>query len=161
MQSSDASDLHVALQPLAWLIGAWEGRGKGTYPAIDDFEYLERIELTHDGRPFMRYLQTTSSPSTGMPMHSETGFWKILRDGRIEIVIAHTFGIVEVQEGNFTESGIEVTSRALASTSSAKEVTSISRSFKRDGDALRYEVSMAAVGQDHQAHLTATLRKVR
>ena len=160
MQSSDASDLHVALQPLAWLIGTWEGRGKGIYPTIEDFEYLERIELTHDGRPLMRYLQATSSPATGMPMHSETGFWKILRDGRIEIVIAHTFGIVEVQEGTFNEGGIDVTSRALSSTSTAKEVTKISRSFKRDGDTLRYEVSMAAVGQDHQAHLTAELRKI-
>lgn len=160
VRSSDAGNLHAALQPLAWLIGAWEGRGKGIYPTIDDFEYVERIEFAHDGRPILRYLQTTSSPETGAPMHSETGYWKILPDGMIEMVMAHTFGIVEVQEGTFDESSIRVKSRSLTSTGSAKEVTSIERSYRLDDDVLHSETSMGAVGQPHQRHLTSTLRKI-
>ena len=35
------SNLHPDLVPIAWLIGRWEGRGKGAYPGIGDFYFVQ------------------------------------------------------------------------------------------------------------------------
>ena len=45
--------LHPDLNPLAWLIGTWRGKGRGEYPGIEPFEYNHEVVFNHDGRPFL------------------------------------------------------------------------------------------------------------
>jgi hypothetical protein len=80
-------------------------------------------------------------------------------DGRIELVLAHAFGVVEVAEGTFDERSIQVRSTAMAGTSTAKETTELERDFVLDGDVLTYDLRMAAVGVPLTHHLHAELRK--
>jgi hypothetical protein len=54
---------------------------------------------------------------------------------------------------------IEVEATVIGRTRSAKEVTAVARSFRIDGDEIRYTVRMAAVGQPLQHHLAASLRR--
>jgi hypothetical protein len=47
--------LHPDLNPLAWMVGTWRGKGRGDYPTIESFEYAHEVVFNHDGRPFLNY----------------------------------------------------------------------------------------------------------
>ena len=47
--------LHPALEPLAWIVGRWEGVGALVYPTVEDRTYVQELSFTHDGRPFLQY----------------------------------------------------------------------------------------------------------
>jgi hypothetical protein len=159
-----APALHDSVAPLAVLLGAWAGEGRGEYPTIEPFGYREEITFGHVGKPFLAYGQKTRATDDGRPLHAETGYWRIPAPGRIEIVLAHPTGITEVEEGTVRDDGgalvIEVATSAVARTASAKEVVGLERSFRVDGDELTYTVRMAAVGLPLQHHLSATLRRM-
>ena len=152
-------ELHRAVEPLAFLLGTWSGSGRGHYPTIDDFTYEEEVRFWHVGRPYLAYAQRTWSPETGAPMHMEMGYWRPQQDGRIEVVIAHPFGIAELLEGHLDGTIIDLKSTSLAATATAKSVVDIRRKFEVVRDVLAYIVEMAAVEQPLQGHLTASLRR--
>jgi hypothetical protein len=153
--------LHEQAARISFLLGTWRGAGKGEYPTIDPFAYEEEVRFTHNGKPFLAYTQRTWHPEKGHAMHGEAGYFRPLENGRIEIVMVHPTGIVEVQEGTVDGNTVAVSSKLVGKTSTAKEVTALERTFEVDGDVLRYEVRMAAVGQPLQHHLGAELRKVK
>ena len=151
--------LHPDVEPLAFLLGTWSGEGKGSYPTIDPFAYLEEIRFWHSGKPFLSYEQKTKHPVKGFPMHAEVGYWRPQPDGRIEILFTHPTGIAEIQEGTIDGTTIDVASKTVARTTTAKEVLALERTFTVDGDVLRYEVRMAAVGVPLTHHLAAELKR--
>ncbi|MFP5351307.1 MAG: FABP family protein [Actinomycetota bacterium] len=148
------------LEPLAFLLGTWRGSGRGIYPTIDAFGYEEEARFTHTGRPFLVYSSKTWHPDDGRPMHAESGFIRISGEARIEMVIAHAFGITEIGEGHVDGTSLEVTSTALASSSTAKTVDAISRTLLVDAEVLSYEIGMSFGGHELQNHLKARLEKV-
>lgn len=152
--------LHPDIAVLEPLLGTWAGRGKGSYPTIESFEYLEEITFGHVGKPFLAYGQRTRHADDNRPLHAETGYWRCHTAGGqdvVEVVLAHPTGIVEVQQGPFDGRVFDLASVQLGATPTAKNVTQVVRRFELVGDELRYTVAMAAVGQPLTHHLEAVL----
>jgi hypothetical protein len=72
--------LHPDLNPLAWLVGTWRGKGHGDYAGIDRFDFAQEVTFNHDGRPFLTYFSRSwiidENDEIVRPAASETGFWK-------------------------------------------------------------------------------------
>jgi hypothetical protein len=156
-------ELHPDLVALAPLLGAWQGRGSGTYPTIEPFDYLEEIAFSHVGKPFLIYGQKTKSADDGRPLHAETGYLRVPRPGHVELVLAHPTGVTEIEVGTYAADGttiqLDMTTSDIGLTPSAKEVTALGRRLRVDGDELSYSLQLGAVGQPLQHHLAAVLHR--
>jgi THAP4-like, heme-binding beta-barrel domain len=161
--TTEAAPLHPDVAVLAPLLGTWAGTGEGSYPTIEPFRYREEVTFAHAGKPFLAYRQATVRLDTGLPAHAEAGYLRGTGGDRFELVLAHPTGLAELAEGEvLAESGrlaLRLASVAVARTATAKEVTRVERTITVEGDVLRYELAMAAVGQPHQHHLAAELRR--
>jgi hypothetical protein len=158
-------DLHPDLEALAPLLGTWAGRGKGKYPTIQTFEYLEEVVFSHVGKPFLVYTQKTKAVADGRPLHAEMGYLRVPQPGRVELVLAHPNGITEIDAGTYSVIGdvieVELSSTAIGLAPTAKEVNELGRSLRVEGDDLSYTVRMGAVGLPLQDHLAAALHRKR
>jgi hypothetical protein len=156
-------DLHPNLHALAPLLGTWQGRGSGEFPTIEPFDYLEEVTFSHVGKPFLIYGQKTKSVADGLPLHAETGYLRVPRHNEVELVLAHPSGITEIEVGRYVTDDatveLELTTTQVGLTPTAKNVTSLARRFRLDGDELAYSVQMSAVGQALQHHLSAVLNR--
>ena len=148
-----AMDIHPAIEPLAFLLGTWRGTGTGHYPTIEDFSYGEEVMIGHVGKPFLSYSQRAKVD--GAPSHAETGYY---RPGP-ELLLAQPSGIVEILTGTLAGQTLTLEAVLVQGTPSAKEVLSVTRRIEVDGDLMSYDLHMGAVGQPHQHHLSAELRR--
>ena len=141
------------------LTGTWAGTGRGEYPTIDPFRYDETVVLEPlPGKPILAYTQRTRSPA-GEPLHAESGFFRFVEGGEVELVLAQPTGIVEVHTGRMEGPRLDLQLVTMATTASAVDVTDVRRSWELTGDVLRYELHMAAVGQGLTFHLEAELHR--
>ena len=155
-------DLHPLCEPLRPLLGTWRGSGHGEYPTIVSFDYNEEITFSHVGKPFVSYVQRTSLAATGLPAHAESGYLRAVGNDEYEFVITSPTGLVEIDRAVVSRDEgltIDVIADAVHRTPSAKPVTEIVRRIVVDGDSLRYDMSMAAMGLALTHHLRAELRR--
>ena len=159
MSAAPAAELHPALAPLAFLLGTWRGDGSGHYPTIEPFAYIEEIAFVHVGKPWLLYTQRTRHATEGRPLHAETGYWRPVGEGTVEVVMAYPTGHVEIAEGTVRGTSVEVVTSTLAAAPTAKRVDRVERRITVEGDELKYVLAMAAVGEPLTDHLEATLRR--
>lgn len=156
----DTPELHESLAPVAFLVGEWQGGGRGTYPTIDPFEWREETRFWHVGRPVLLYAQRTQDAATAEPRHVEFGFVRPGgTEGSFEFVVSHSTGHAEVAEGSADGSRLTVRSTSLVGTPTAKQVSAVSRVYELDGDVLRFRLAMEAVGEPMTDHLDGALTR--
>lgn len=148
------------------LIGTFVGDGRGDFPTVDPFAYREEVSFVSNGSPVLAYRQRTFDPGSGRPMHAEDGFLRPAGDGRVELLLAHSFGLTEVQEGDIEVEGatggvlrLRLTSSAIGVAGTAKPVDAVRRELTLDGDVLRSELSMAYAGVESR-HLVSELHRI-
>ena len=155
--------LHADLNPLAWLVGTWRGKGRGEYPNIEAFEFAQEVVFNHDGRPLLSYYSRSwivdAQGEIVRPGGSETGFWRIKPSNVLEVVISHSTGISEGWVGTFDGPKIQLVMDQGYSAPTAKIVTAGVRLYGLVAGELFYAYDMAAEGQELQAHIWSSLER--
>jgi hypothetical protein len=158
------NDACLALLPL---VGVWRGEGEIDYPTIDGpRKFGQQLTIAHDGRPFLlheaRSWLLDDDGNVIRPAARETGFWRPQPDGTIELLLAHSSGIIELFYGKTSgQASWELGTDAVVRTATAKEVTAGQRLYGivNNGD-LGYVEERAMVGQPLQPHASAILRRI-
>ena len=157
------SDLHPDLVPIGWMIGRWEGTGKGTYPGVEDFEFSQQMDFAQNGGAYLHYLsQTFETADDGRamrPLAMETGFWRPQSDGGLEVVMCHPDGFAEVWYGRITGAKIELATDAVVRTASAPEYVAGQRLYGNVEGDLLWTFDKAASGHPLQSHMWARLMR--
>jgi hypothetical protein len=158
------ADLAPELVPIAWLLGSWEGAGVGGYPTIEAFNFGQRIEFEHFGKPVLAYQSRTwlldEDGKQVRPLASETGFWRPGPDGTLEVLLSHGSGYAEVWVGEANGAKIELRTDVVARTATAKEYTAGHRLYGLVEGELLWAFDMAAMEEPLQAHVSAQLKRV-
>ncbi|XP_052206543.1 peroxynitrite isomerase Rv2717c isoform X2 [Diospyros lotus] len=160
LSSTAALHVHPAVKPLSYLLGTWRGQGEGCFPTIASFKYGEEIQFSNlDNKPVIAYSSKTWKLSSGEPMHAESGYWRPKPDGTVEVVLAQSTGLVEVQKGthNAEEKVVKLQSELVGNASKVREIT---RVFNLVNGELAYVVEMATNQTSLQKHLKASLKKL-
>lgn len=164
-----APPAHPALAPLAWLLGTWRGTGVGGWPGTPDFAFGQQVVAGHDGRGVLSWESRSWAldPDTGAwgrPLAREAGFWRAAggdgEDPAVELVLAHSSGVVEVWLGALTGTRAELATDAVVRLPSAGAVTGGRRLYGLVGDELMWAYDMATAATPLRSHLSARLRPV-
>jgi hypothetical protein len=162
--TADEPAAHPAIAPLSFLIGRWEGAGIGGYPTIESFRFGQEITFSHIGKPYLIYASRSwrldDDGNKVEPLAMETGFWRPQPDNKVEVLLAHPTGIMEIYLGEVSGTRIDLATDVVARTETAKVVTAGKRLYGLVGEDLAYAYDMAAVGQPLQPHLSAQLKWV-
>jgi len=155
--------LHPDLNPLAWMVGTWRGKGRGEYPTIPGFEFASEVVFNHDGRNFLNYFSRSwildAEGEIVRPGASEVGFWRVKPNNVLEVLISHSTGITEGWVGTFDGPKIQLVMDQGYSAPSAKIVTAGVRLYGLVAGELFYAYDMAAEGQELQAHVWSSLER--
>ncbi|MBB6173890.1 hypothetical protein HNR23_003950 [Nocardiopsis mwathae] len=174
------SEVHPDLEKLSFLIGRWEGVGVAGYPGMDEFQFGQEIEFTHDGEPYLNYRSRVwrikEDGSLGDFVTSESGFWRIRPSDaeqggepspgtpaiHLEVLISHPEGYTEVYLGNIFANRVEMSTDAVLRTETGKHVTAGHRLYGLFGDnreTLGYAWDVAASGHDLRSYMSAQLKQ--
>ena len=156
--------LHPDLNPLAWLIGTWRGKGHGEYPGIENFQFAQEVTFSHDGRPFLTYFSRSwlidDNNEIIRQANSETGFWNI-RDGKIlDVMLSHSNGHTESWVGIVDGPRIQLELDGVINGVTAKPVSGGHRLYGLVEGELFCAYDMQTPTKELQPHLWATLARV-
>ena len=155
------TDLAPLLMPIAWMIGRWEGSGKGTYPGTEDYDFGQQVDFAHNGGSYLHYLSQTFEVGPDgkavRPLTMETGFWRPQGDGTLEVVMSHPEGYTEIWYGKINGAQIELTTDAVVRTATAEDYAAGRRLYGNvEGDML-WTLDKAANGLPLQTNLWGRL----
>jgi hypothetical protein len=158
------ADLAPQVIPVSWLLGTWRGVGVGGYPTVEEFRFSQELTFTElPGKPFVHHLSRSwlldDDGTEVRPLAQETGYWRPDPDGKIELLLTHPTGFVEIYLGTADGPKIELSTDVVARTDTAKEYTAGHRLYGLVESKLLWAYDMAAVGQPLQPHLSATLER--
>ncbi|WP_066368743.1 FABP family protein [Herbidospora mongoliensis] len=157
-------DVHPDLEPIAFLLGHWEGAGVIGYPTMESANFGQEIIFEHNGKPFLSYRSRTwlldQEGEKVRPLATETGFWRVQPERQIEVMLAHPTGIIEIYVGEVVFHKIELITDVVARTVTSKDYSAGKRLYGLVNGNLMYAYEMAAVGLPLQDHASAELKRV-
>jgi hypothetical protein len=148
------------------LVGEWTGTGRGEFPTIEPFEYLETLTFAGDHRPFLHYEEKTKRRNVGqtdyIPSHWESGFLRLLPDGEVELINTQGSGRLERLTGSLeeTETGLILRLQSTAFLNDPRMVET-SRTITVEGNSMHYTQTIhttAVPGPAH--HVEARLNRI-
>ena len=159
------ADIPEPIRPLAWLLGHWEGAGVVGYPTIESANFGQEVDVTHDGRGFLKWesrawILDSVSGQKVRPAAVESGFWRPQENGEVELLLVHPTGILEMYYGSVEPARITLHTDSVLRSPRAKEYNSATRMYGLVESQLMWVMDMAAVGQELQSHVSATLKRV-
>jgi THAP4-like, heme-binding beta-barrel domain len=159
------ADLHPDCVPLAWLLGRWEGAGVGDYPTIDAFRFGQEVAFSYvPDKTFLAYTSRSwilnDDGTLLRPAASETGYWRPQPDGEVEVLLTHPTAFVEIYLGRAEPAKIELATRGVLKTETAKDYRAGHRLYGLVDGRLMWVYEMAAMGHELQPHLSAELIRV-
>ena len=160
------ANLSPAVASLAWLVGRWEGAGVLGYPTIESAHFGQEILCSHDGRPFLEWQSRTwlldDAGNKTSPLAVELGFWRVLPEGEIELLLTHQSGVLEMYVGHRDPAKpvLQMRTDGVLRSPAAKEYNAGSRMYGLVDSELFWAMDMAAVGQDLASHVSAQLKRV-
>lgn len=159
------TSLDPQLAPLAWLVGRWVGVGVVGYPSMESTRFGQEVDCSHDGRGFLRWESRTwlldEDGARVEASGTESGYWRVLRSGEIELLLAHPTGIVELYAGERDPDrpAVHLRTDGVMRSPEAKEYNAATRMYGYVDSQLMWVMDMAATGHPMTSHLSATLRK--
>ena len=162
MYNEPNADIRAVFEALRPLEGVWRGRGEGDYPTLEPFQYEETHRFEFDSAyPIIHFIQKVVVLPDKVS-HWESGFIRILPDGRIEMNNAQDNGRLEVLRGAIVSTPKEGLRLELDSVGFANDPRMIQsrRTITIVADVLRYEMDMKTNLTDPPAmhrHLSAEL----
>lgn len=160
------ADLPAPLVPLAWIIGRWGGTGVVEYPTIERFRFEQEVEFGYrSGEAYLVYSSNAvlldDDDQVVGPLARETGYWRVVPEAGVEVMLAHPTGIAELWVGELSGRRVELRTEVVARTETATPYTAAHRLYGivDDGD-LAYAGDVAMYGRPLQSHSWAKLTRV-
>ncbi|KID29209.1 FABP family protein [Prauserella rugosa] len=165
-EGENLGDACLALLPL---VGVWRGEGEVNYPTMDEPQRIaQQLTIAHDGRPFLyheaRSWLLDADGNVIRPAARETGWWRPQPDDTIELLLAHSSGIIELFYGTARgQSAWQLATDAVVRSQTAKDVTAAERLYgiMPDGSGnLGYVEERAMMGHPKTPHVSLVLERV-
>jgi hypothetical protein len=147
------------------LAGIWRGEGRGGYPTIASFDYVESLVFERRDENSLFYVQRTEKrldeQTELVASHWESGFIHALPTGQLELANVQIGGRSELLTGDIHHIKqivkLEFGSESIAND---ERMVASTRALEIEGDVLRYVMCMRTTRTNALIqHLTATLTR--
>ncbi|WP_405671622.1 FABP family protein [Streptomyces sp. NBC_01530] len=168
------SDLHKDLVPLAFLLGTWAGAGVHApvedsdehSPGAEKCNFGQEVTFTHDGRDFLEYHSHTwvldNDGNKVRPLETESGFWRIDADRKVEVTMTRDDGVIEIWYGDLAKKQpqIDLVTDAVARTAASRPYSAGKRLYGYVKSDLMWVGEKQTPSVELRPYMSAHLKKV-
>ncbi|MDF9814732.1 FABP family protein [Streptomyces sp. SPB162] len=160
------SDLHPDLVPLVFLLGRWEGAGVYDFPGSEKCNFGQEVTFSHDGRAFLEYTSHTwvldAEGKKLRPLESESGFWRIDKDRKVDVTVTRDEGVIEIWTGELADQKpqIDIVTDAVARLPESPEYSGGKRLYGYVNSDLMWVGEKATPAVTLRPYMSAHLKKV-